>query len=88
MKMQITFAVEAKFRSAAYLITLSAFASTLGGIVSPICFAVFRLITSSNFAGCSTGRSAALRLSEFCPHKWRRDGIYSSVSRATSRFSR
>ena len=39
-----------------HLITLSARASTLGGIARPICFAVFRLITSSNFAGCSTGR--------------------------------
>jgi len=30
----------------------------VGGIVRPICFAVLRLITSSNFVGCSTGRSA------------------------------
>jgi hypothetical protein len=29
-------------------ITLSALARTLGGIVRPICFAVFKLITSSN----------------------------------------
>ncbi len=43
-----------------HLITLSALASTLGGIVRPICLAVFRLITSSNFVGCSTGRSAGL----------------------------
>ena len=43
-----------------HLITLSARASTFGGIVRPICFAVFRLITSSNFVGCSTGRSAGL----------------------------
>jgi hypothetical protein len=41
-----------------HLITLSARASTLGGIVRPICFAVFRLIANSNFVGCSTGRSA------------------------------
>ena len=27
-------------------------------MVKPICFAVFRLITNSNFVGCSTGRSA------------------------------
>src|SRR5688572_1559958 len=39
---------------------LVARASTLGGIVSPICFAVFRLITSSNLVGCPTGRSAGL----------------------------
>src|SRR6185295_1061340 len=43
-----------------HLITLSALASTLGGIVRPICLAVFRLITSSNFVGCSMGRSAGL----------------------------
>src|SRR5689334_20368578 len=43
-----------------HLITLSARASTLGGIVKPICLAVFKLITSSNFVGCSMGRSAAL----------------------------
>src|SRR5262249_51936943 len=41
-----------------HLITLSALASTLGVIVRPICFAVFRLMTNSNFVGCSTGRSA------------------------------
>ena len=43
-----------------HLITLSALASTFGGIVRPICLAVFRLITNSNFVGCSTGRSAGL----------------------------
>jgi hypothetical protein len=43
-----------------YLITLSALASTFCGIVTPICFAVLRLITSSNFVGCSTGKSAGL----------------------------
>ena len=41
-----------------YLITLSAWNSTVGGIVTPICFAVLRLITNSNFVGCATGRSA------------------------------
>ena len=30
------------------------------GIVSPRAFAVFKLMTSSNFVGCSTGRSAGL----------------------------
>ena len=43
-----------------HLISLFARASTSGGIVRPICFAVFRLITNSNFVGCSTGRSAGL----------------------------
>src|SRR5262245_16113943 len=46
--------------SRGYLITRSALASTFGGIVRPICLAVFRLITSSNFVGCSTGSSAGL----------------------------
>jgi hypothetical protein len=41
--------------------TLSALASTFGGIVMPICLAVFRLMMKSNFVGYSTGRSAALR---------------------------
>lgn len=34
------------------MITLSALAKTFGGIVNPICLAVFRLITGSHFAGC------------------------------------
>ena len=41
-------------------ITLSARPSTFCGIVTPICLAVLRLITSSNFFGCSTGISAGL----------------------------
>jgi hypothetical protein len=45
---------------ALHLITLSARANTFGGMIRPICFAAFRLITSSNFVGCSTGRSAGL----------------------------
>ena len=43
-----------------YLMTRSARASTFGGIVRPICFAVLRLITNSNFVGCSTGSSPGL----------------------------
>ena len=43
-----------------YLMTLSARYSIDCGIVMPICFAVLRLITSSNFVGCSTGKSAGL----------------------------
>ena len=42
-----------------YRITLSARASTFGGII-PICFGVLRLMTNSNFVGCSTGKSAGL----------------------------
>jgi hypothetical protein len=45
---------------------LLARASTSGGMVRPICFAVFKLITSSNFVGCSTGGSPRLpRLRRF-----------------------
>ena len=47
-------------RYTAYLITLSALTSTFGGIVRPICLAALRLMTNSNFIGCSTGRSAGL----------------------------
>src|SRR5881397_589077 len=41
-----------------YWMTWSARPSTDGGIVSPRAFAVLRLITSSSFVTCSTGRSA------------------------------
>jgi hypothetical protein len=41
-----------------YFMTLSALASTFGGIVRPIWFAVLKLMMNSNFVGCSTGRSA------------------------------
>ena len=43
-----------------HLITLSARNSTDCGIVRFSAFAVLRLITNSNFVGCSTGRSAGL----------------------------
>src|SRR5262245_7711664 len=43
-----------------YLTTLPARYSKACGMVTPICFAVFRFITSSNFFGCSIGRSAGL----------------------------
>jgi hypothetical protein len=43
-----------------YLITSSAKTRSVGGIVVPSAWAVFRLRTSSNFVGCSTGRSAGL----------------------------
>src|SRR5258707_13398859 len=45
-------------------ITSSALASRVGGISRPSVFAVLRLITRSNFVGCSTGRSAG-----FVPRK-------------------
>src|SRR5512144_2631596 len=41
-------------------ITSSARSSSVGGTVPPSVFAVVRLITSSNFVDCSTGRSAGL----------------------------
>jgi hypothetical protein len=44
-------------RHITYWITSSARRSNDGGIVSPRTFAVLRLMTSSNFVGCSTGRS-------------------------------
>ena len=40
--------------------TWSARCSSDGGIVRPRALAVLRLMTSSNFVGCSTGRSAGL----------------------------
>src|SRR5262245_6911061 len=43
-----------------YRITLSALASTLGGIVRPLGFAVLRLMMNSNFVGASTGKSCGL----------------------------
>ena len=43
-----------------YSITSSARASIVGGMVRPSAFAVLRLITSSNFVGCSTGMSLGL----------------------------
>ena len=41
-----------------YSITSSAMTRSFRGTVRPSVFAVFRLITKSNFAGCSTGMSA------------------------------
>jgi hypothetical protein len=43
-----------------YLMTRSASTSTDHGIVSPSFSAVCRLMTSSNFIGCSTGRPTGL----------------------------
>src|SRR6516164_5538901 len=41
-----------------YWITSSAVANSVSGMVKPSALAVFRLITVSIFAACSTGRSA------------------------------
>jgi hypothetical protein len=42
------------------LITSSAATSSVSGTVKPSALAVLRLMTSSNFVGCCTGRSAGL----------------------------
>src|SRR4029434_5134138 len=47
-------------RRSTYSMNWSARASSEGGIVRPRALAVLRLMTSSNFVGCSTGRSAGL----------------------------
>src|ERR1041385_3082732 len=47
-------------RPSSHLITRSALANTFGGIIRPMCLAVLRLITNSNFVGCSMGKSAGL----------------------------
>src|SRR6266516_1805349 len=47
-------------RAPLHSITSSARCCRNKGTSMPIAFAVFRLITSSNFVGCSTGRSAGL----------------------------
>jgi hypothetical protein len=44
----------------AYLITSSAWKRSVGGMVSPSASAVLRLMISSNFTGCSTGRFPGL----------------------------
>jgi hypothetical protein len=44
----------------AYWITLSAWKSSVGGIVRPSALAVLRLMTSAYVDACSTGRSAGL----------------------------
>ncbi len=46
--------------SALYSMIWSARSKSVCGIVRPSAFAVFMLMTSSNFVGCSTGRSAGL----------------------------
>jgi hypothetical protein len=45
-------------RAARHSITFSARASRVGGTSRPSARALLRLITNSNFVGCSTGRSA------------------------------
>ena len=47
-------------RTLSHLMTRSALASTFGGIVRPICLAVFRLMIICKYVGASTGRSCGL----------------------------
>src|SRR4029453_5037139 len=56
----IHLSLETRQLAPSHLITLSARNSTDCGIVRLSAFAVLRLITNSNFVGCSTGRSAGL----------------------------
>jgi hypothetical protein len=46
------------FRPSGYWITSSAMANSVSGMVRPSALAVFRLMTSSSFVDCWTGRSA------------------------------
>src|SRR5262249_28266666 len=50
-----------------YSITSSARERSVGGTSRSIAFAVLRLITSSNFVDCTTGRSAGLVPFRICP---------------------
>src|SRR5262249_59559881 len=65
--------------ASSHSITSSASASTFGGISRPSAFAVARLTTSSNFVGCSTGRSAGLAplrmRAEYMP-AWRNEATW------------
>jgi len=60
--------------SSSHSTTSSARRSTDGGIVKPSALAALRLMTSSNFVGCSTGRSAGLApfriLSTYVAARW------------------
>src|ERR1700746_2034602 len=49
---------DTRIQGALHSMTSSATESSVGGTVRPSAFAVLRLITNSNFVGCSTGRLA------------------------------
>ena len=55
-----------RVRFSNYLTILVTRANRFGSMLTPICFAVLRLTTSSTFIGCSARRSAGLA-------NWRRD---------------
>ena len=75
---------QVRFRLADHRITRSALARRFGGMITPICFAAFRLITNSNFVGCSTGSSAGFVPLKSCRHRWRCGGI--AIMRAFETF--
>jgi hypothetical protein len=58
------------YKDAVYSMTSSARAINVGGIVMPSAFAVLRLITSSNFVGCSTGKSAGFAPLRILSRAW------------------
>ena len=62
-----------------YSITSSARASSMGGMVMPSVLAVSRFITSSNFVGCSMGRSAG-----FAPFRMASSTPKSQVAKTAS----
>ena len=72
--------------------TWSARSSSDCGIVSPSAFAVLRLMSNSNFVGCSTGRPAALRPEDFVDvgggASWRRPQSIAEERPYTDRSSR
>jgi hypothetical protein len=65
-------------QSSPYSMTLSAIASTLGGMARPSALAVVRLIASSNLVGCSIGISPGFVprkiLSTISAARWNRAG--------------
>src|SRR5439155_3136653 len=64
------FQVDHQLKPDCHLITLSALASTFGGIVRPICLAALRLMTNSHFVAAPTGDASGWHLSEFLPLWW------------------
>ena len=67
-----------------HLMTRSARASTLGGIVRPICLAVFRLLTRVNLVGCSAGRWVGSNFFAF-HRRGNFDGIWWCAHKTASR---
>jgi hypothetical protein len=66
------------------LITLSALANTLRGIVRLICLAAFKLITNQTWSVARLADRRAWRPSESCRHKWRSAGTKGYTPATTS----